>query len=127
MKRCAVSTVAFLALIVIAANAFALGIQVAPQTLVVSSGGDNLTVHTSFRGYPPDGAPVILTITPDGGVTADVPIVHTHLDDRGYFVVRCNRQDAADAVGKFDGKRTTATVTLTIMDDPGAEVITVRK
>jgi hypothetical protein len=45
----------------------------------------------------------------------------------GMAVVRCNRLDAADAVGEFEGKRTTATVTLTIMGDSGSEVITVRK
>lgn len=127
MRRGVASIVAVLALVVIASSAFGLDIQVAPQTLVVSSGGDNLTVHTNFRGYPPDGGSVELVITPDGGSPGVVPIVHTHLDDRGYFVVRCNRQDAANAVGEFEGKGTTATVTLTIMGDMGDQVINVRK
>jgi hypothetical protein len=127
MRNGFASIVVSISLLVIAGNAFGLGIQVAPQTLVVSSGGDNLTLHTSFRGYPPEDAPVVLEITPEGGTPKEVPIVHTHLDDRGYYVVRCNRLDAADAVGEFEGQRTTATVTLTIMGDSGSEVITVRK
>ena len=126
MRRGIVSIVgAFVVLV--ATAAFGLDIQVAPRTLVISSGGDNLTVHTSFRGYPPAGAPVALEIeSEDGGVT-EVPIVHTHLDDRGYLVVRCTREAAAEAVGEFAGKRTTATVILTIMGDPGSQTITVRK
>ena len=104
-----------------------LEIQVAPRMLVISSGGDNVTVHTSFSGYPAEGTLVALDITAVGGEPQIVPIVEDFLDDCGFYVVRCDRQEAALAVGAFDGKRTTATVTLTIGDAWGAQEITVQK
>jgi hypothetical protein len=122
---------AFIGLIALGAlagsSACALEIQVAPQTLVVSSGGDNLTVHTNFPGFPPAGMPVILDITPWGGAITELPIIGQWVDDCGFYVVRCDRQTAADAVGPFDGKRTTAVVTLTILGCSGYDEIDVRK
>jgi hypothetical protein len=111
-----------------AADVYGLEIEVGPQTLVVSSCGDNLTVHTNFSGFPSDGDR--LEITPAGGPTKVVDIVARWTYDRGYYVVRCDRQVAAEAVGEFDGKWTTATVTLTVYDELGgcgSDEIAVRK
>ena len=127
--RCVLAFIALFALgTFVASDVHGLEIQVAPQTLVVSSGGDNVTIHTDLPGSPdaPD-PPFVLTITPDGGSPSEVAIDDVFLDDCYRYVVRCDRQAAAAAVGEFEGKRTTATVTLTVDGDSGAEVITVRK
>lgn len=120
---------AFSALLVlgtlVAGDVRGLEIQVGPRTLVVSSGGDHVTVHTDFQGWPESES--LLEIAPEGGATTTVTIVDEFLDDCGFYVVRCNRQAAAAAVGEFQGKQTTAIVTLTVEGNRGVEVIAVRK
>jgi hypothetical protein len=93
----------------------------------VSSGGDNVTIHTDFPGFPGKNATVALEIEPKGGSPTAVTITDEFLDDCGFYVVRCDRQAAAAAVGDFEGKFTTATVTLCIDGDCGSEEINVRK
>jgi hypothetical protein len=110
-----------------AGEAQGLEIQVAPQTLVVSSGGDNVTIHTDFPNFPEEGAQVTLEIEPEGGNSTTVKITDEFLDDCGFYVVRCDRQAAAQAVGDFEGKFTTAVVTLCIDGDCDSEEIKVRK
>ena len=78
-------------------------------------------------GFPGDDRSVVLQIEPAGGTASTVAIIADFLDDRGYYVARCDRQAAASAVGEFEGKRTTAIVSLCIAGDCGAEEIAVRK
>ena len=127
MKRAIAFVVLFVWGTSVASDVHGLEIQVAPRTLVVSSGGDNVTIHTDFRGFPWDDASVVLEIAPDGGAPSPVTIIEDFLDDCGFYVVRCDRQAAAAAVGEFEGKRTTATVVLCVDDDCGVEEIAVRK
>jgi len=108
-------------------DARALDIQVAPQMLVVSSGGSNLTIHTDSEFIPNLGDAVTLEIAPEGRAPQAVFIESLFADDCGNLVARCNRLDAADAVGEFEGKQTTATVILTILGDSGEDVISVKK
>ena len=132
--RCVIAFIALFALgTFVAGDVQGLEIQVAPQTLVVSSGGDNLsggqnvTIHTDFPGEPGDGVSVVLQIGPAGGEAKPVAIIEDWVDLCGFYVVRCNRQAAAAAVGEFEGKWTTAIVSLCIGGDCGSEEITVRK
>lgn len=127
MNRVIAFVVVFALAALVAGDARGLEIQVAPQTLVVSSGGDNVTIHTDFPGFPGEGATFALEIEPEGGSPTTVTITDEFLDDCGFYVVRCDRQAAAAAVGDFEGKFTTAVVTLCIDTHCGSEVIAVRK
>ncbi len=133
VMRLAVASIALFGLTAIGAGeALGLDIQVAPQTLVVSSGGGNVTIHTDYRAIPNEEVSFGLTVTPAGGIAATVPITDVFLDDCGFYVVRCDRQAAAKAVGPFEGKRTTATFRLCVESTSGdggcgEEAITVRK
>ncbi len=122
--RCVLVALLVLATFVVG-DVLGLEIQVAPRTLVVSSGGDNVTIHTDFPGVP--DATVSLQIGPAGGAASTVTITEDWVDDCGFYVVRCDRLAAAEAVGEFEGKTTTATVTVCVGDDSGSEEITVRK
>jgi hypothetical protein len=102
-----------------ASAAFSLEIRVAPSTLVLSSGGGNLTVHTNVRFA--DANEVALDID---GVDVDV---RTFADDRGFLVAQCGKDDAAAAIGPFSGTFTTATITLSVDGAGASEVIRVRK
>ncbi len=78
-------------------SAFGLEIQVAPQTLVLSSGGDQLTVHTDFPYLAVDN------VTLDIGNNTAVKVV-TWADDCGNLVVRCSKDAVRVAVGDFNGR-----------------------
>ena len=121
--------IAFIALFAlatfVAGDVMGLEIQVGPQTIVESSGGDNVTVHTDFPGEP-EGLSVILEIGPKGGTAKGVDIVDAWVDDCGFYVVRCDRQAAVSAVGDFEGKFTDAIVDLYIGSACGSQEIRVR-
>ncbi|MBN2475987.1 MAG: hypothetical protein JXB62_15350 [Pirellulales bacterium] len=102
-----------------ASNALALEIRVAPATLVLSSPGGNLTVHTDVDFEP--GLPVTLVVN-DQEVTA-----HTFADSLGNLVAQCSKEAAKDAIGDFSGKWTTAIVTLTVCGESASEQIRVKK
>jgi hypothetical protein len=109
------------------ARAFDLAIQVQPNTLVVSSGGDHWQIHTNYTGAL-DKDQVAVFIWPEGGEENEVRVWYIFQDDCDRWVVRCKRVDAAGAVGPFDGKRTTATVTLEIIGlSDASQDIDVRK
>ena len=114
-KLCAsVCVLAFLA-----GSAVALEIQVAPQTLVLSSAGGKLTVHTDI----PFSMAETVCLDIDGTVVE----VSTFADDCGNLVAQCTKAAAAEAIGDFEGKTTTVTVTLTVNGDSASEDIRVRK
>jgi hypothetical protein len=126
--RVVLALISFVAIgVFVSSDARGLEIQVAPQNLVVSSGGDNVTLHTDHYDYPPEGVLPELVITPQDGEAQVVTVTAAFLDDCNYYVVRCSRQAAATAIGEFDGRWTTATVTLTIGEDSASEKINVRK
>ena len=100
-------------------SAFGLEIQLAPQTLVLSSGGDQLTIHTDFPYL--DAVSVNLYV---GNTGVDV---ETWDDDCGNLVVRCSKDDVKPIVGDFDGRFTTVTVTLTVNSASASEILRVRK
>lgn len=87
-------------------NASGLDIQLSPRTLVLSSGGNQLTIHTDV----PEAAvcEVALDI---GGPVVDIA---TFADDCGNLVVRCSKGAVEEAVGDFPGRFTTIDVTLAI-------------
>lgn len=111
--------------VLLTSSAFGLEIQLGPRTLVLSSGGDQLTIHTDFNYVDVDD------VTLDIGDTTGVSIV-TWADDCGNLVARCSKDDVADAVGDFRGKFTRVMVTLTVDYDDDkwvsdSEVLRVRK
>ena len=87
---CLVITIAMLS-----GSAFALTIRVAPQALVLSSQGGNLTVHTDIPYW--EAGMVTLTVN---GSTFDP---RTFADNLGNLVAQCSKQDVKEAVGDFDG------------------------
>lgn len=106
-------------LVVAERSATALEIQVAPQTLVLSSGGGKLTVHTDVPYYWVESVSLYVNGTE---VTC-----YTFADDCGDLVAQCTRAAAAEEIGDFDGKRTIATITLDVDGDSASEDIVVKK
>ncbi|MGD9127205.1 MAG: hypothetical protein PVH19_07475 [Planctomycetia bacterium] len=119
MKRFFVLIVALAIFTLIAGVGVALDIQVAPQTLVLSSNGGKLTVHTDIPFEMAEN--VALDI--DG---TDV-VITTFADDCGNLVAQCTKEAAKAAIGEFEGKTTTVTVTLTVDGDSDSEDIRVKK
>lgn len=121
-KLCATIGVVCVA-VLLTSSAFGLEIQLGPRTLVLSSGGDQLTIHTDFSYR------AVRTVTLDIGDTTEVFIV-TWADDCGNLVARCSKTAVREAVGVFSGKFTTVDVTLTVNEsdeDSDTEVLRVRK
>jgi hypothetical protein len=89
--------------------------------LVLSSGGDQLTIHTDIPYLDVD------TVGLDIGESTGVSVV-TWADDCGNLVVRCSKEAVSEAVGDFDGRFTTVDVTLTVNGSAlDTEVLRVRK
>jgi hypothetical protein len=131
MKKLGVkaATVCMVALLAGSAFGFDLDIQLSPPTLVLSSGGDQLTIHTNF----PHSAVDDVTLVIAGN---DVTVENTWADDCGDLVVRCSKEAVREAVGPFEDKFTEVDVTLTVtatpesgLDDPlpGSATLRVRK
>ena len=79
----------------------------------------NLTVHTDV---PFD---LVETVALDvNGTAVDVSLF---ADCYGNVVAQCSKEVAKEAVGDFDGKTTTITVTLTVNGDSASEDIRVKK
>jgi len=104
---------------ILAGSAYALTIRVAPQALVLSSSGGRLTVHTDV---PYSTAREVL-LTVNGTPIAAA----TFADNLGNLVAQCAKHDVEEAVGEFDGKWTTATVTLAVYGESASETISVKK
>ena len=100
-------------------SALALTIRVAPQALVLSSSGGNLTVHTDI----PCGDVEQVALAVNGTTFA----VRTFADNLGNLVAQCDKDVVKEAVGDFDGKWTTAAVTLTVNGVSATETISVKK
>ena len=100
-------------------SAAALEIRVAPATLVLSSPGGKLSVHTNVP-YPLVET-VVLKV--DGKPVA----VSTFADDCGNLVAQCTKAAAAAVIEDFEGKTKQVTVTLTVNGDPDSETIRVKK
>jgi hypothetical protein len=103
----------------LAGIAHALTIRVAPRVLVLSSEGGRLTVHTDVP-YA-DANDVLLAVN---GINTEVV---TFADDRGNLVAQCDKHDIEEAVGDFDGKWTTAIVTLNVNDESASETLSIKK
>jgi hypothetical protein len=111
---CLVITIAMLS-----GSALALTIRVAPQALVLSSKGGNLTVHTDIPYW--EAVAVTLTVND----TSFVP--RTFADNLGNLVAQCSKQEVEGAIDDFDGRWTSAIVTLTVDDVSASETISVKK
>ena len=107
------------ALFLLVGSVVALDIQVAPRTFVLSSKGGNLTVHTDV----PFSRSADVSLQVNGTAVE----VRTFADDCGNLVAQCSKEAAAAAIGDFDGKVTTVTVSLTVDGDSDSSDICVRK
>ncbi|HUT10916.1 MAG TPA: hypothetical protein VMY42_10490 [Thermoguttaceae bacterium] len=83
-----------------------LEIRVAPQTLVLSSSGGKLTIHTNV---PYDQAAEVSLQVSD----KDVP-VRTYEDDRGFLYAQCTKEAIAKLLEGGPKKFESLTVTLTV-------------
>lgn len=99
--------------------AVSLQIRVAPSTLVLSSGGGNLTVHTNV---PYSLAGDVLLEVEGKEIEA-----RTFADDRGFLVAQCSKEEAGEAIDDFEGTFATAEVRLTVDGASATETIVVRK
>ena len=121
MKRLCTLVGAVCVVALMTGSALGLEIQLGPRTLVLSSGGDQLTIHTDFPYWAAG------SVTLDIGGNSDVPIA-TWSDDCGNLVARCSKDDVEETVGDFDGKFTTVEVILTVNEsDSNSETLRVRK
>ena len=119
MKQISIFVGIFCVLAILSSSVFALEIQVSPQTLVLSSSGGKLSVHTDVP-FSMAGS-VSLTIN---GTAVDA---YTFADDCGDLVAQCSKTAVKAVIGDFDGKTTTATVALTVNGDSDQETIRVKK
>lgn len=99
--------------------AVSLEIRVAPSTLVLSSGGGNLTVHTN----------VAYSLAGDIGLEIEGEEIETRTfaDNQGFLVAQCGKEEAGECIGDFEGTFTTAEVTLTVDGVSATETIRVRR
>ena len=119
MKKLSVLVGVFCALVLLSSSVFALDIQVAPQTIVLSAGGGKLSVHTDVPLAMVDSVSLAVN-----GTTIKASIF---ADDCGNLVARCSKEAVKDVIGDFEGKTTTATVALTVNGDSDQETIRVKK
>jgi hypothetical protein len=119
MNRLRIMLYLTVTLLIIAGSAQALTIRVAPQSFVLSSQGGNLTVHTD---YPCGDAEVVLL-----SVNGTTFIPTTFADNLGNLVAQCGKDDVKEAISDFEGKWTTADVTLTVDGASATETISVKK
>ena len=106
--------VCILGLVLIAADN--LRIRVAPSTLVLSSEGGKLTVHSNARYFQAEDVSLQIDGTPIA--------FYTFPDDRGFLVAQ---DAAAREIDPFPGKFTRVAVTLTVDGASATETIRVRK
>ncbi|MBU0507436.1 hypothetical protein KKH27_01185 [bacterium] len=119
MKRISISLLVLFSLVCMASGVLALEIQVSPQTLVLSSKGGQLTVHTDV----PFSTAVTVVLEVNGTTIA----VNTFADDRGNLVAQCSKEAVKEVIGDFQGETTTATISLTVNGVTDSEVIRVKK
>lgn len=126
MKELGAKVAVMCVVVLLASSAFGLEIQLGPRTLVLSSGGDQLTIHTDFPFAAVDG----VTLDIGGTLVSEVAIWE---DDCGYLVARCSKEAVEEVVGNdFEGRFTTVGVTLAVESDilgadSATETLRVRK
>jgi len=119
MKSLVLVMCAFCLVSFCSAETLGLEIRVAPQTLVLSSSGGKLTIHTNV----PYGLAEEVSLSVLG---SDVP-VRTYDDDRGFLVAQCTKEAIAELLEGGPEKFTSLTVTLTVNGDSASEKIRVKK
>ncbi len=119
MTKLRITLCFLLAIMTLLGSAHALTIRVAPQALVLSSEGGRLTVHTDV----PIGEAKEVFLAVNGFNTAIVMFA----DSLGNLVAQCDKHDVEEAIGEFEGKWTTATVTLKVNGESASETISVKK
>jgi len=119
MRKLGIFVGAWAVAALIAVNAVALEIDVAPKTLVLKSQGGQFTVHTDV----PFAAAETVTLAVNGeGID-----VRTFADDQGNLVAQCSKETVKHVIGDFDGKTTTASAELTVDGDSASEDFVVKK
>jgi len=119
MKKLCVSVTALCLVALFANNVLGLNIRVAPKTLVLSSDGGSVTVHTDVPFDP------ALSVSLDvGGSSVGV---ETFDDDCGYLVAQCSKETVKKEIGEFEGKFTTVTFTLVVNGDSASEKVRVKR
>jgi len=114
-----ISSCVFVVVALVAVNLYALEIRVAPHSLVASSNGGKLTVHTDI----PYGMAEEVSLEVNGTSVG----IYTFADSLGNLVAQTTKEAVVGVVGDFDGKTTTATITLTVNGDSDSEDIRVKK
>ena len=119
MKKVCSSAVALCVVALLATNTLGLEIRVAPATLVLSSQGGNVTVHTDF----PFGMEESVLLEVDGSQVG----VSTFADDCGNLVAQCSKQAVEDVLGDIGEKFVTVPFTLTVNGDSATEDVRVKR
>jgi hypothetical protein len=122
MKKLLVVVTALGFVALLAGTGLALEIRVAPQTLVLSSGGGNVTVHTDVAFD--DDLSVELYV--DGEVV-DEEQVGTFADDCGNLVAQCSKETVKTIIGDVTEKFSTVVITLIVEGDEASEDIRVKQ
>jgi len=113
MKKLCVLATALCVVALFANNVLGLNIRVAPTTLVLSSDGGSVTVHTDVPFDPELSVSLYVD-----GKSVDV---ETFDDDRGNLVAQCTKEAVKDEIDDFDEKFIWVTFTLTVDGESGSE------
>lgn len=124
MKKLSVLVCVLGVLVLLTSSVLALEIQVAPRTLVLSSKGGNLTVHTDVPFRSVDRDSVCLQIN---GTIVEEEEVGLFADSCGNLVVQCGKDVVKEIVGEIRGKSVAATVKLTVNGNSDSEEIRVKQ
>ena len=119
MKKLCVSVTALCVVALFANNVLGLNIRVAPKTLVLSSDGGSVTVHTDV--------PFRLAETVFFYVDGTEVAVRTFADDRLNLVAQCSKGAVKEVIGEFEGKFKTVTFTLVVNGDSDSENVRVKQ
>ena len=119
MKKLCVSVTALCVVALFANNVLGLNIRVAPKTLVLSSDGGSVTVHTDV----PFAMAGEVSLYVDGTSVA----VETFADDRLNLVAQCTKEAVKDVIGDIDAKFIWVTFTLEVDGDSASEEVRVKQ
>ena len=119
MKKLCVSVTAVCVVALLANNVFGLNIRVAPKTLVLSSDGGSVTVHTDV--------PYGMAETVSFWVNGTEVEVRTYWDDRGNLVAQCSKEAVKGVVGEIDEKFIVVAMKLVVNGDEDSEDVRVKQ
>lgn len=119
MKKLCVLATALCLVGLLAGPSLGLEIRVAPGTLVLSSAGGSVTVHTDV---PYDPALVASLY-----VGEDYVAVETFPDDCGNLVAQCSKEAVKAVIGEFEGKFTTVRFTLEVAGESASKDVRVKQ